>query len=413
MPAANGDPVTTSRQDFWKFLVGQTLSSFGTAFTRFALPLLVYKLTGSALSLALTTTFTFLPVILLGLVIGVWLDRTHRKRVMIGADLGRAAIIAGLALLSGLHLLSIGLIYAVAVLSSVLAMCFETGQFAAVACLVELEDLVQANGRLQASYAIATVTGSALGGAALAVVTLPVLLVIDAASFLVSAASLALIIRSFDAPHEQQGPTRSHPLTDLREGLAFIWGQPVLRSVIALFAVINAVAPTLSAQLVLFAKRDLRSDDVRIGFLYAAGSGGVVLLSLLAGRLHRRFPYGVLILGTWMTIGALTVVLALTRRYAVAAPLWAAISGLTALGDIASGSLTQASTPAALLGRVMSAVRVVAWSTIPLGTAVGGIVIERTKQVAPVYATIGSLLIAIACAFSFTPLLRTGKPDAS
>lgn len=222
MPSAHVELVTASRQDFWRFWVGQTLSSFGTAFTRFALPLLVYKLTGSALSLALTTAFTFLPVILLGLVIGVWLDRADRKCVMIGADLGRAVIIAGLALLGGLHLLSIGLIYVAAVLSSALAMCFETGQFAAVARLVEPADLVQANGRLQASYAIATVAGSALGGAALTMVSLPVLLAIDAASFLISAASLALIVRRFDALHEQQGLARAHPLADLREGLAYV-----------------------------------------------------------------------------------------------------------------------------------------------------------------------------------------------
>ena len=88
-------------RNFWLFFVGQTISSFGTSFTRFALPLLVYELTGSPLSLALTTALTFLPVVLFGLLIGVWVDLVDRKRLMIGANMGRAVIIAALPVLVG------------------------------------------------------------------------------------------------------------------------------------------------------------------------------------------------------------------------------------------------------------------------------------------------------------------------
>ncbi len=129
------------KRDFRTFFVGQTLSSFGTAFTRFAIPLLVYQLTGSSLSLAVTSALTFLPVVLFGLPIGVWADRVNRKHLMIGADIARAITIAWLPILSSLHMLALGWIYATAVLSSLLAICFETCQFAAVASLVRPDEL--------------------------------------------------------------------------------------------------------------------------------------------------------------------------------------------------------------------------------------------------------------------------------
>jgi MFS family permease len=91
--------------DFWKFWVGQAISNLGSSFTLFALPLLVYQLTGSALNLGLMTAVEFLPYVLFGLVLGAWADRVDRKHMMILTDVARAAIIASIPLLAGLDLL--------------------------------------------------------------------------------------------------------------------------------------------------------------------------------------------------------------------------------------------------------------------------------------------------------------------
>src|SRR5215470_12188241 len=85
--------------DFWKFWTGQTISNLGSSFTAFALPLLVFKLTGSALNLALSTAATYLPYLLFGLLIGAWVDRVDRKRLMIVADLLNAVALASLPVL--------------------------------------------------------------------------------------------------------------------------------------------------------------------------------------------------------------------------------------------------------------------------------------------------------------------------
>lgn len=89
-----------TRSDFWKFWTGQTISTLGSSFTSFALPLLIFKLTGSSLYLALTITAISLPYLLLGLVIGAWADRVDRKRLMIVTDVVRALVIASISFVS-------------------------------------------------------------------------------------------------------------------------------------------------------------------------------------------------------------------------------------------------------------------------------------------------------------------------
>ncbi|NTW02617.1 MAG: MFS transporter, partial [Oscillochloris sp.] len=97
--------------DFWKFWAGQTISTMGSSVTLFALPLLVYRLTGSAMSLAFTTTFGFLPYILFGLVLGAWVDRIDRRRLMIVVDTSQALVIASIPLVYSLGLLQLWWIY--------------------------------------------------------------------------------------------------------------------------------------------------------------------------------------------------------------------------------------------------------------------------------------------------------------
>src|SRR6476660_3122145 len=93
---SDGKPPLTYRADFWKFWTGQTISNLGDSFTLFALPLLVFKLSGSALSLAISTAVEFLPFLFFCLIIGAWMDRLDRRRVMILADLLRVLVIGSI-----------------------------------------------------------------------------------------------------------------------------------------------------------------------------------------------------------------------------------------------------------------------------------------------------------------------------
>ena len=388
--------------------MGQTISTLGSSFTSFALPLLIFKLTGSPLNLALTVVANVLPYLLFGLVIGAWVDRVDRKRVMIAADLARACVIASIPLISVLGFLSVWWIYAVAFVSSTLSICFDAANFAAIPSLVDQGDFVKANGRLQASYSAAKVGGPLLGGLLIIVVPLPMLLLIDALSFLVSAGSLVLITTSFNTTLDRrQAPTRL--LQDIVEGLRYVLKHPILSWITLLLLLVNFILPTSGAQLVLFAKQWFAASDTQVGLLYAGGSLGTVVFSLVAGRFRKRWSLGTIALGALMMEGIFTALTAVTHWYWVLLLLWALRGGADVLFTISTYSLAQTAVPNQLLGRVITVVRVLTWSTASLGALLGGLAIERTHNVALVYTVIGLLICGITLTFFLTPLGHTER----
>src|SRR5579863_523077 len=120
MSRAQDAVQTRRRSDFWIYWTGQTVSHLGSSFTTFALPLLVFQLTGSALNLGFATAATFVPYLLFGLVIGAWVDRVNRKRLMILTDVLRALAAAAIPTLAIMGLLTVWAVYALAFISSTL-----------------------------------------------------------------------------------------------------------------------------------------------------------------------------------------------------------------------------------------------------------------------------------------------------
>jgi MFS family permease len=406
---ARGDRLPV---DFWLYFSGQATSALGGSFTQFALPLLIFQSTGSATSLGAGMAVTYLPYLLFGLVIGSIADRVDRKKMMIYSDVARATLVALLPLLALFGNLHVTWIYIVTFLQTTLRIFFDAGEFAGIASLVSKDQLVAANGRVQASYSAASVIGPVLAGLLVEVVPVVDVLFVDATTFLLSAVSLALIRRSFNdtLPARSTGVrTRGLRLlrslaADIAEGLRYVWRHPVLRSISIMMALVNLFAATTDAQLVLFATRQLGATTSQIGFLYAAGGAGIVVLSLLAGPLRARFRFSRVALTALILYGAATIGLGLTSNYAVAALLWASASGLAILFNVNTLSLRQQIVPNSLLGRVTSIASVVAWSVIPFGALVGGVVITAVGSVSLTYATIGAVIVVVAIIFSWSPL---------
>jgi MFS family permease len=425
------EPRRRVSADFLKFWCGQTVSNLGSSVTIFALPLLVFKLTGSPLNLGATSATSFLPYLLFGLVIGAWVDRVDRKRLMIATDIARALLIAVIPLLADAGQLRVGWIYVIAFLQSTLTIGFDAAEFAAIPSLVaSKDDLVTANGRIQASYSAAQVAGPLLAGLLITTISVQQVFWLDSLTFLLSAVSLAMVRRRFNLEREgadgealeraaslsTQGNGATDPGTratgtqrraifrEVAEGLRYVLGHPVLRGISAMMAIINLLASTVYAQLVLFAKDRLAATDTQVGILYSAGSIGVVALSLTAGWLRRRWPFSKVALSALVLEGLMTVGLSLTRWYWLALLLWAANSGLGILFNINTGSLRQQIVPNELLGRVISIAGVLAWSAIPVGTLLGALAIEWTGDVALVFGVIGALVVGVALVFSFSPI---------
>jgi MFS family permease len=178
----------------------------------------------------------------------------------------------------------------------------------------------------------------------------------------------------------------------------------VLRSISIMMALINFFGSSAYTQLVLFAKRVFAASDQQVGWLFAAGSAGVVLVGLSAGRLRRRLSFPVVALGALVVSGLCMTAMAYTPWYWLALLLWAANNGFGLLLNVNTGALRQAIVPNHLLGRIMSIAGVLAWSAIPLGALAGAAVIRATGDVAGVYAGMGLLTAAIAAAFAFSPI---------
>jgi hypothetical protein len=326
---------------------------------------------------------------------------------MIAVDVLSALAIATVPLASALGILSVPWVIAVIFVMSTLGIFFQASEFAAVPSLVGKDDLVAANGRVQASFAAATIFGPFVAGAALVLMPVEWLLYADAATFLLSALALSLIRVSFNAPVSRRTTSLRQ---DIVEGLRYVLRHPVLRNISLMMALINVLGTTTYAQVVLFAKRELSASDSEIGMLFAAGGAGVFVLGLLAGPLRKRWSFGDVALGALMLSGLLTVAFAYSTNFWLAAVVWGFEAGLGTLFNINTGSLRQAIVPNHMLGRVVSIAMVLAWSATPIGAIGGGFIVERVGDVRLVYAGIGLAIFTIALVFRFaSPLGRAER----
>jgi predicted MFS family arabinose efflux permease len=224
----------------------------------------------------------------------------------------------------------------------------------------------------------------------------------DALSFMVSTATLVVVRASFNDPHQSR--ERKSIRHDVVEGLRFVFGHPVLRTISGMMALFNLVSASVFTQLVLFADVRLNATRPQIGFLFASASGGMALMSLLAGRIRKRLPFSKVSLGALTLCGVSILLFARMTEFWIALPLFALQAGFGILFNIQTISLRQLIVPDEMMGRVMSVAGVLAWSAIPVGAYLGGSIIESTGQVAAVYTGIGIITVAIPLVFAFSPL---------
>ena len=408
---AQNIPAVPARRagDFWIFWTGQTISQIGSALTSTALPLLVFKLSGSALDLGLASAATWVPYPLFGLFIGAWVDRVNRKVLMIGLDIARAAVLAVLPALALFGHLPIWWIYLVTFINSTLTVGFFSATNAAIPSLVDRDDLLKANGRIQASAPFATIVGPLLAGVLLVASSLQVVLWVDAATFLVSALSLALIRTSFNAVDREARPEKRSLRRDIVEGLRYVLAQPVIRTMAIFSLLANLSVAVFYPQIVFFAKEVLIASDAQVSqFFTAAGVGGVVFM-LSAGFLRRRLPYGVILLGSIALQGVFVLAMIAVRVLWVDLVCFGLMFGMVGLFDVAFDTILQALTPNRLLGRVVAFTSVVAIFSVPLSTIAGGAVIDQVKNVLLVFGILGGFLIVLALLFVRSPMGRVER----
>lgn len=393
---------------FTLFWLGRTISLAGTAITTVVLPILIYQLTGSALQTSLLTTFNVLPYVIFGLFAGVVADRVNRKRLMVMCDLLNTLLLGSIPVAAAFHVLTIGQIYAVALLSATAFVWFDAANFGAVPALVGREQVLQANSVLWSAGTLVEIVGPSVGGLLAATLGPATAISLDSLSYLVSAVALALIVRSFNSARSTTSRHASlvqQTVADIGEGLKFLWEQRLVRTLTLLGFGTSFTNGAIVSLLVVYAVRALHvaQNDVRIGFLYTAGATGALLASLLLPRLVRQVSVAkITLVGLFANLICLSGVILAPNFWSGIAffALWDACHTLIVINGI---SLRQMVTPEHLLGRVNVTARMIAWGGAPFGALIGGALAE-VFDIRVAYALMASGVVLSVVSGWFSPL---------
>ncbi len=377
-------PATLWRSaDFVKLWTGRTVSTFGSHISGTAIPLAaLLVLHASAAQMGLLTALGALPVLLVGLLAGIWVDRLPRRPLLIVADVGRAALLFAIPLAYALGWLNFALLYVVVVATGALSVLADVGFQAFLPSIVGPEQLVEGNSTLSSSDSLAEIAGPSLAGVLVQAVSAPVAVLVDAVSFLVSAAGLALIRQRILV---EMGPARrENVLREALAGMRLIVRDPVLRALAGCMGTFNFFGYFIGTLYVLFAIRDLRLSPAAAGVLVGIGGVSSLAGSLVATRVVRRFGLGRTLVGAFLWHGLVAVLIPLAAGPAPLAFAMMAVAQL--LGDgfltvyfITQASLQQQLIPPRFLGRATASIRVLESGIGPVGALLAGALATLTS----------------------------------
>jgi MFS family permease len=363
--------------DFLKLWAAQTVSRFGSDISMLAIPLTAaLVLNASPFQMGLLGTFEFAPFLLLSLFAGVWVDRLRRRPILIVADVGRFVLLGSIPLGALFGMLRIEQLYAVGLLAGVLTVFFDVAHQAYLPALVSRDQLVEGNSKLEMSRSVAQIAGPGFAGVLVQLLSAPMAVAADALSFLASGVFLVFIRAPEPAP--VRDPRRGSSIrSELREGLAVVLGNPLLRSIAGATATSNLFSNGIMAVYVLYVTRELAVPPALLGLILAAGGPGALLGAVSAGRLAGRFGLGATIIGALMVteLSNLLVPFAGGPVPIVVGTLALAafIGGFgNPVYNINQVSLRQAITPDRVQGRMNASMRFIVWGTIPIGSLLGG-----------------------------------------
>ena len=365
---------------FWWLWTSTTVSNLADGVLKTALPLVAVGWTRSPAAVAGVALALSLPWLVVSLPAGALVDRWDRRRTLVVADLARAAVLALLTAAVATGTESLALLYAVAVLVGVAEVFRDTTAQSVLPQVVGRDALPAANGRLHAAELTANVfAGPPLGGLLVGAGALGATFALGVpAGLWVLAAVGMLRLRGSYRVRGTDGP-RTTVRGDIAEGLLFLVRHRVLRSLAVMVGVANLASSATGAVLVLWAVGPASAmglTEAQYGLLLTAMAVGAVAGSLVAtrvaARLGRTATLAVTILTSTLSLGAPALT---TDAWLVAGANVLAGFGI-AVWNVVTVSLRQQLTPDALLGRVNSAYRLLAWGTVPLGAGLGGLVGE-------------------------------------
>jgi MFS family permease len=387
-------PLLRSRV-FRRYWEASTISMFGDQISGLALPLAaVIVLHADAAQMGFLTALEWLPSLLFGLHAGAWADRHgRRRRTMIGADLGRAVLLATVPACYALHLLTLGQLYLVTFAAGTLSILFNVSDATLFVSIVAPEQYVDGQALLYGSRALSFTGGPSIGGLLVQLFTAPFAVIADALSFLGSAFLLSRIQPAEPPADAGKGAVAA--------GIRFITGSPVIRASLIGVATINFFNLMFGALFMLYAVRTLHVRPGVLGLVLGAGAVGGVLGSLVTKRIAARMGVGRAYVAGCLAFTAPLLLVPLARPPLTLETLITAefLSGFGMMMlDISIGTIFAVVIPDPLRSRVTGAFQAVNYGTRPVGALLGGLLgttlgIRPALWVATVGGVAGALLM--------------------
>jgi DHA3 family macrolide efflux protein-like MFS transporter len=347
------------KRDFSLLWVAQLVSTIGSSLTDLAAGILVFRVTGSALSVGLMLLATAVPTLFVGLLAGVFVDRYDRKKIMIAADLIRFGLVVSIPFLIGINIV---LLYVIVAINSGVKQFFDPAEESVLPDIASDEELAAANSFLSISSFGSTAVGFAAAGFLASQFDIEWAFWIDSVTFLLSAACIVFV--KIQPMPEAGASSVGIVVANLKEGLGYLFRTPILRSLFAVGAPTFFAVGLWNVLLLPFAIRALGANEFQYGIQEGVTSVGFVIASLLFARYADRLREG-----TWLIIG-LTLCGVVGILYGLAPTIFAglghdpviviaialvALSGfLNAPASIARRLLIQRSVPREMRGRVFS-----------------------------------------------------------
>ncbi|MEU4482830.1 MFS transporter [Micromonospora sp. NPDC023966] len=397
--------------DFRLLVAGQTVTQLGTDVTAIAFPLIaVLLLDATPLQLGVLVAVQNGAFLLLGVPAGVWLDRRRLRPVLITTDLVRSAALVTVTVAAALGRLTLPLLMATAAVMAAMRVLFDIGHQSYLPKVLNRTDLLRGNCTLETVRSSGQVAGPSLGGWLTQLVGATNTLIVDAVSFLVSAACLARIRVREPMPRQ---PARAGTLHQAREGLAFVLRDPVLRAIAATSALVNVLFTAATALIILFLVDTVGVAPGAVGVLLSAAPAAALLGAVTAGRLARRVGLARVI---WLSVAVsspFNLLVPLTGRgwglaFFVVGLLGSGI-GQVVYG-IAQTTYRQATVPARLQCRVNATMRFLVMGALPLGGLLGG-ALGETLGVRPTLLVIGVGLALAPVPLLLSPLRHAREVD--
>jgi MFS family permease len=414
-PAAAPRPSLWRHGDFVKLWTASTISLFGSQVSGLAIPAIaIITLNVSPFEAALLGFFEMLPFVLFTLPAGVWVDRLRRRPILIAGDLGRAIVLATIPIAYALGFLTVWQLYAVGFVAGILTVFFDVADQSYLPSLLEADQLIDGNSKLQVSVSAAQIGGQGVGGAIIGLVTAPFAVIADAVSFLASAVLIFLVRKPERAPERHldaesgRGPGMR---AEIAEGLRYVLGNRYLRSIAACTGSSNLFSNLVFSIFLVYVFRNLGLSPLAIGIIGGLANVGFLGGAVIAGRVAKRLGLGRTIVLSSLIAGGMELLIPLAPESAAAIPFLfvsqLVVGAMIVIYNVNQISLRQAITPERMQGRMNATMRFIVWGTIPIGQLLGGAIATAAGLLTAIWVgALGAFLAIIPLLISPVRTLR-------